>query len=489
MGVWRTNRARGKRRRALVHPQVAASESQPRFWAGSFKTVLALLTLCALMDTLPTRAGAGTPTSLSLADCIRYALQHDPDLQAASAEIAAARARLKQAERGRWGEAEYRQVLGLVPEAKGDILDPPQQNRNAILRNLGPFTQLEVMFHIPLWSFGKLGAALAAAEEALAAQRAEGELRRAEVIANVKRLYYGVLLTEQLVAVLEDMLDHTNKAVATVKERLAVGSTSVTEIDLLKLQTGRAKLAQSIAEVKASASLTRKALARAVGLDLQSELELADRKLEPVTLQLESVESYVQEARRARPEAARLEHGLAAQQAKVEMERAELFPTIFLSAGFQYALAPDRTTQKNPFAAEDFNYARPVSVLGLRWELDFWRKQAKLAEAQADLARLQAQRRGALTGLELEVHKAYGQVVQARDSMAAAAEGRKAGRSLVVATVTNFDLGIGEAEELFKALGIYTEASTDYFRSVHDYNVAIAELSRTVGRELLPLEY
>lgn len=486
MAVWRANSATGNTRSPLVPAQPAAPGSRQ---AARLSLVPATIILCIFLAAPAACTGAEVRAPLSLADCIRSALQHDPDLQAASAEIAAARARLQQAERGRWGEAEYRQILGFVPEATGDILDPPKQNRHAVLRNLGPFTQLEVMLHIPVWSFGKLGAALAAAQEALAAQRAQGDSRRAEVIANVKRLYYGVLLTEQLAAVLDDMLDNMNKAVSKVQERLASGSTTVTEIDLLKLQTGRAKLARGVAEVKASATLTRKALARTIGVDLQSELELADRKLEPVVLQLEPVEFYVQEARWARPEAMQLAHGLAAQAAKVEMERAELFPTVFLSTGFQYALAPHRTPQKNPFAAEDFNYARPVGVLGLHWELDFGRKQAKLAEAEADLARLQAQQRAASTGLELEVHKAYGQVLQARDSMLAAAEGRKAGRSLVVATVSNFDLGIGEAEELFKGLGIYTEASTDYFRSVHDYNVAVAELSRTVGRELLPLEY
>ncbi|GIW45653.1 MAG: RND transporter [Candidatus Binatia bacterium] len=428
-------------------------------------------------------------TPLSLSDCIRSALASDPDLQAASAEIAAAQARLAQAELGRLGEAEYRQILGFVPEAKGDILDPPKQNRNAVFRNLGPFTQLEVMFHFPLWTFGKLRAALDAAQQGLAAQHAAGEVKRAEIVLNVKRLYYGVLLADQLARVLADMRDNMDKAIRKVQERLAKGSTAVTEIDLLKLQAGRAKLARGYAEVDASATLARKALARAIGGDVSSEVELAERRLEPVALELEPVGSYVEEARRSRPEAAQISHGLAAQAAKVEMQRAELFPTLFLSTGFQYALAPNRTTQRNPFAAEDFNYSRPVGVLGIRWELDVWRKQAKVAEAEADLAKLQAQHRSAMTGLELEVHRAYAQVVQTREAVSAATDGRKAGRALLVATVSNFDLGIGEAEELFKGLGTYTEASTDYFRAVHDFNVAVAELSRAVGKELLPLEY
>lgn len=456
---------------------------RPRFRTG---IGWALLSVLFLAHVAPAQE---TENAYDLAACIRAALANDPDLQAAAAEIRAARAQLAEASSGRLGEGEYRQILGFVPEAKGDILDPPKENRQAVLRNLGPFTQLEVMFHFPLWTFGKLQAALEAAQNGLEAQRAQGEQRKAEVVLSVKRLYYGALLADQLAATLDEMLDNMDKAIRKVEERLARGSTSVTEIDLLKLKTGRAKLAKGVAEVRASASFTRAALARAIGVDLRTPLRLVDRKLQPVPVKLASVDAYLEEGLQQRPEVQQLTRGVAAQVAKVELEEAQLFPTFFLSTGFQYAAAPNRTTQRNPFAQEDFNYARPVGVLGVQWELDFARKAAKVEQARAELARLQAQQRAALSGLQLEIRKAYGEVVQAQETMTAAEEGRRAGRSLLVLTVSNFDLGIGEAEELFKGLSAYTEASTDYFRAVHDFNVAVAQLSRAVGRELTLLQY
>jgi len=130
-----------------------------------------------------------------------------------------------------------------------------------------------------------------------------------------------------------------------------------------------------------------------------------------------------------------------------------------------------------------------VGVLGIRWDLNFLTTSAKLAQARADLERLHAQQRDAASGLQLEIRRAYSDVTQARDTIAATEEGRKAGRGLLILTVSNFDLAIGEAEELFKSLGTYTEASTDYFRAVHDYNVAVAALGKAVGAELTDLQY
>jgi outer membrane protein TolC len=424
-----------------------------------------------------------------LAACIKAALQSDPDLKAAAAEVARARAQLDEARAGKWGQAEYTQILGFVPGAKGDILDPPQENRNSLLKGLGPFTRLNLSVNVPLWTFGKLDAALEAAQNGLDAQQAGGAARRADIIMNVKRVYYGVLLTEQLSLVLGDMLDTMEKAVRKTEERLETGTSSVTEIDLLKLKTGRAKFARGVAEVKASAALSRSALARTIGLPVNAHVELEEQRLKPVEASLAPLEQYLADGPPRRPETDQIRTGIAAQAARVELQEAELYPSVFLSTGFQYGWAPGRTRQKNPFAAEDFNYTHPVAALGLHWDLNILGNVAKIDQARADLDKLMAQQRSAESGFQLEIHKAYGEVVEAQETMKSADEGRRAGRSLLVLTVANFDLGIGDAEELFKGLGAYTEASSDYLRAVHDFNVAIGALSRAVGSELAGIEY
>ena len=168
-------------------------------------------------------------------------------------------------------------------------------------------------------------------------------------------------------------------------------------------------------------------------------------------------------------------------------------PTIPRSSwlpGLRYAHAGNREEQTNPFAYDNFNYnIQPVGVVGIHWDLNFFLTTAKVAEARADLDRLAAQRRDAASGLQLEIRRAYSDVMQARETIKVSEDGRKAGRALLILTVSNFELALGEAEELFKALGAYTEASSDYFRAVHDYDVAVAALSKAVGNELTSLAY
>jgi outer membrane protein TolC len=431
---------------------------------------------------------ASEPPEYDLAACIRAALTNSPDLAAAAADLAGARARLGEAKAGRYGQSEYNQVLGFVNEARGNPVFSPD-NKNAVFSGLGPFTRLDLSINIPLWTFGKLDAALKAAQEGLESERARTDSKRAEVILSTKQLYYGLLLARQLSGVLHDMLDTMEKALKKTQERLDSGSSAVTELDLLKLKTGRARFAKGVVEVDASVGLTRSALARVIGVGADGPFDITDRKLLPVEATIDPLDTYLAQGPEQRPEARQIQTGLAAQSAKVDLEEAGYYPSFFLSTGVRWAHANNRTEQKNPFASDDFNFIQPVGVVGIHWDLNFFLTSAKIDEARADLDRLAAQRRDATSGLQLEIRKAYSDVIQARETIKIEEEGRKAGRGLLILTVSNFDLALGEAEELFKALGAYTEASSDYFRAVHDYNVAVAVLSKAAGNELTSLTY
>jgi outer membrane protein len=425
-----------------------------------------------------------------LGECIKSALTAGPDMGAAAADLAGARAKLAQARAARWGEGDYHQVLGFVNAAHGTVNFPdPNTKKNDVFNGLGPFTRIEMELNIPLWTFGKLDGALKAAQEGLESERAGDDAKRAGVVLNTKKLYYGLLLSRQLGLVLEDMLDSMDKAVAKTKERLAAGSTNVTEIDLLKLQAGRARFAAGVLEVNAAAALARSALARAVGLEPTAEFDITDRKLVPVEAPIGPLDSYLTDGPNRRPEMRQLTSGVAAQAAKVDVERAGYYPNLVLTAGVRWAKASNRDEQQNPFAWDEFNFVFPVGFVGVHWDLNFLQTSAKVDQARADLERVTAQRRDANSGLQLEIQRAYGEVVQQRGTIRAGEDGRKAGRALMVLTVSNFDLGFGEAEELFKALGTYAEASSNYLRAVHDYNVAVGALSKAVGFELTNLQY
>lgn len=433
-------------------------------------------------------ATTATPGTYTLSQCIRSALDKNPNLAGAAAELAKARGRLSQARAGKFGESSYTQIFGLVSEARGNPVYSPD-DKTDLFEGLGPFTRLELDISLPLWTFGKLDAALEAAQRGLESEQASGRVKRAAVVVQVQKMYYSAVLTRQLSAVLHDMLDTLDKAIVKTQERLDDGSTTTTEKDLLQLKIGRSRLHKGVLEVDAASPLALAALARAIGLADGEPFAIADQKLVPVKAELEPLDAYLDRGLEQRPEWQQVTSGVAARSAQVELEKAQLYPTFFLSTGVHYAVTDNRDEQTNPFAYDDFNYIRPIGVLGMRWDLNFFSQQAKVDQAKADLDLVRSEQRAAESGLRLDIRRAYSDVLQQKATIESAEQGRKAARGWLILGVSNFDLGIGEAEDLFKALGAYSETSSDYFRAVHDYNLAVAELGKATGSEITDLDY
>jgi outer membrane protein TolC len=453
--------------------------------------VLCSTALIAAACAADIRLAAGSeraPVRYNLAACIETALAVHPDVWEAAWDIEIARMRLEEAKRGGYPDAQYTQLFGIVNRARGNVLSSPDEDTD-FLEGLGPFTRLNLEIRLPIYTFGKLSAGKEAARRGVETEEAKRVGRENQVIFDVKEMYFGFLLSRQISDVLSEISTNLENAIETATERLETGDESIAQRDVLKLRVAYSRLAQEARKVVTGQQLARAGLMRAMGLDPEAPFETADRRLVPADVNLKPLHAYVDELFRNNPQWRRLRAGIEARRARVVMARSEYFPVLFVAGGVEYARAPNRRDQKNPFVKDDFNFLSPGGALGMRWSLNFGTTRLNVETAEAELAKLRVQERAARSGLPLEVRKAYAAVEEARDKMTIAREGRKAGRGLLVTAMSSFTLGVGDAEDLFTGLGLYAESAAGYYESIHDHNMALAELSRSVGVEVTHLSY
>jgi len=81
-------------------------------------------------------------------------------------------------------------------------------------------------------------------------------------------------------------------------------------------------------------------------------------------------------------------------------------------------------------------------------------------------------------GNRLLLHKAYLGVESSKAKVVLGKKNRKITRALLVSEVANYDFGIGDSQELFEALLIYTRVFSGYLDSIYTLNVAVAELEK-----------
>jgi outer membrane protein TolC len=421
---------------------------------------------------------------LTLEQCLERALTSSPDITEAQTEIRIAESQLAQAKAGRLPHANFTSINGIVNGATGNAVNGRTDNSD-----LGPFTRGELEVVQPLYTFGRISSEIIAASRGVDAKRAATQNAREVTIAAVKELYYNLLLSRQAKELLDEVRENFSKALATAEKRLETGEGTITQQDILKLRIGLASVTREVYTLERAMAVARLALLRQIGLPLTDDTDIADTRLEPVTTQLQPLGRYLEQAGIHRADIAQLEAGLAARQARVEAARGAYYPSFFIAGGLRYAVAPNRESQESPFAKDEFNYFNGGAALGLRWQLDVWMTQAKVAERHAELSKVEVQKQNALSGVALDVQRRYLEVQETQQKMEAAQDARRAVRALLATTLANFELGLGEGKEVFENLGLYTRIVSEYYTSVRDYNIAAARLTQATGQEVTTLSY
>ena len=117
----------------------------------------------------------------------------------------------------------------------------------------------------------------------------------------------------------------------------------------------------------------------------------------------------------------------------------------------------------------------------MKWDLNFFQTNAEVQKQRVRYRRMKSRLKELTAGISLRVKEKYHKLLEKKESLDSRFEAKKAGRSLLVLTLTNFRFGIGSGQDLFDALSIFARTTSKYFEAIFDYNMAIAELNGPRG--------
>ena len=465
-------------------------------WQWRYHAWKGPLVLLALMAAaLPRIAAAatgdeddGAVLKLTLIECIKRAIENHPSVQEVKWDVALRESDLQQAKAGTYPTGEFTSVFGAVNDAKGSLAGNRPIHTGGI-DELGPFVRLEGQFVYPLYTWGKITNGINAASKGVEQEYANVKQKKAEAAREVKEFYYTLQYTQEVKSLLGNVRDGFQKAVTAADERIKESKGKISQLDVLNLKIGYAGVAKEVGKLDNGIELTKAALLRVMGLPQTISFIPAEPALTPQPAHIKDLDYYVQQLFKNRPEWHRLLLGIQAKEAELALTRSDYFPAFFLAVPIRYGYAPGRSRQTNPFAYDNFNFGAAGPVLGLRWNFDINGTAAKVARSEAELMKLQTQKKTAENSFPVEVKEAYLNVKETQERVKITEEGRKAGRTLVALSSANFELGIGEPQDIFLGLGNYTRAANDYYEAVRDYNIALAKLSLVVGEEVSDLQY
>jgi outer membrane protein, heavy metal efflux system len=414
----------------------------------------------------------------SLDSLVAIALEANPRIHAAHAQIEAARAQISPA--GTLTDPMLGVGIMNLPVAEPGFDDFMTMKTVSVGQQV-PFP-------------GKLALARRAAEHELRAAEARLEVARLDVAADVRIAYYEVAFLDHASDVVEASQRLVVDAVQSAESRYAVGTGD--QSDVLRARVEASGLAQ---EAVALAESRRAAVARLNALlSRPSDTPLATARIpdriaraavsgdaarirftstalgaRAADSPLPSLVELQALAVRSSPELRAHEAEIAAQAARLELAGRAHYPDFDIS--LQYGQRADRTDMASVMVSVPLPIHRRA------------RQDEGVAEARAELAEMEAGHHAMVDRLNAEVAERHGALERERARLALfVASILPQGRAAVESATVSFRVGRSDFTTLLDSERTLYEYETMMHRALADFAKTLADLDRIVGAEVLP---
>ncbi|MBV8413857.1 MAG: TolC family protein [Verrucomicrobia bacterium] len=387
---------------------------------------------------------------LTLARALALTLEHSPELSAFSWDIRAAEARIIQAR--------------LIPNPEigfeGENLNEVSSKSSNQMQNTLQLSQL-----IELG--GKRKFRVREAQFDRESTRWDYQVKRLEVLKETSTAYIDVLAAQENVQLAEEGLAIAEAAVPAIQKRLEAGKAS--DVEMVRTNTAVASARIELEQAKRELQTARLNLAAQWG-EKEAVFPAVMGNLDQVS-KLPSLESLNAKLHR-NPNVAKWTTEREKREATLNVVRAEAKPDLTFEAG-------PRVIQSHPV---DVTF-----VAGFSIPLPLWnRNQGKIAEAEANVAKVADERAAAETKAYADLNEAYQTLARAAEEVRILRESVLPGAKSALGQITvGYSAGRFGQLDVLDAQKSYNETRTQYVKALADYHKAQAQIDALTA---LPVE-
>lgn len=413
---------------------------------------------------------AQQPLRLSLDECRKMALSHSEELQQADNA-------LRQAELDRQ-IAKTAFLPKFDASAVGAYMLPDMDMLGMEMRMRGTY-MAGVNLTQPIYAGGKIttGNRLARIGEETAAEQLR--MTRMDVLVEADNAYWTYIAVGRKVRMLESY--HAQMDTLHRQTEVALAAGMATENDLLRIDAKRTEIHYQLQKVQNGTDLCRMSLCRIVGADFDTQIEATDTTFvasQPVGLSAETA---------ARPELHLLEKQIAAGKEQIRMARADMLPTVALTANYMYYGniklngMTDAGGTMIPFSQE-FRDGMGMAMLSVQIPIFHWgenRKKVRKAQYELRNAELDLQKNTRL--LNIEVQQAIRNVQDGYELIYTAEKGLQQADENLRVMRNRYAASMAPLTDLLDAQSQWQQAESNLIEAQTQYKIYETEYLRATG--------
>jgi outer membrane protein TolC len=415
--------------------------------------------------------------TLTLRQAVRLAVEQNPEVIAARLEAERADARVREAIGTALPSvsivANYNRNLLLPVFFLPDFRNPQSGQLQAV--RIGSENSFQVQLQATQVLFNRaVLTGLGASQIYAQAARRQYRAVVAQVVAQVKKAFYGALLARELLEAARASLQRVERFAADTRVLASQGL--VAEYDALRAQVQVEQVRTLVAQAELGYSTALRQLKLLLGIPQEQQLEVQGSLEEEFRPQEAlSEQELVRRVHERSWMLQALELQGEVQRSMVQLYRSESYPTLVGFAAYTY--------QGQSATLSNFLTARSAAV-GVQLSLSLFQglqTNARVEQAKLEWQKVQQQRQRLQESLALQALVALQQQRLAQQRIEVARSTiEQAERGYQIAR-TRYDTGLGSQLEVLDADAALRQARSTYAQALHDYLAAQAELEYLTG--------
>jgi outer membrane protein len=269
---------------------------------------------------------------LSLADCYRLAEQNQPDLATAESQVQVAEAHLKERRSPyfphlSFSAAHSQQTYnyggqpGTAPATAAKLFNGESWSNS-------PYYFAGLNFSQNIYDFGLTRGSVQRGRAELAQAQENRDRIHQETLLNVRNGYFAVLAAQALVDVRQKTVQNQSKHLEQIQAFFQVGR--VPKIDVTRQEVQLANAQLDLVQAESDLTVAQAALATAMGLPVKNTFSLVD--VLGAAQPLDSVDSYLSQAKIERPDLRALRETVKAAEADIVVAHSNFKPRLNFSS-------------------------------------------------------------------------------------------------------------------------------------------------------------
>ncbi|MFZ5831618.1 MAG: TolC family protein [Planctomycetota bacterium] len=419
-----------------------------------------------LPETENDQFGGSNPAE-TLHDVWRIAVSVDHQIAAKRFEISASESHRESVHREHWPSVSV-DVSYMGRSAQPEILVRPQHEPTL----LGSFpvaqaegASLRGWLDFPIYSAGRIGQRVAAAEAQAAAARLEGNAYTRSLKLAVAEDFLAVLRAERHLEVAESTVRSLDGHAGDTRRRYEQHQAPLN--NLLAAEVARDNARQRAMRARTSRDAAQATLNRRLGRPLDAALKLAEPT---IALELGSAEELTRRSLR-RPELAKLSAEARALEHEAQSLLKANWPQVSLRGEYAY--------EENVYRAPEGIAAAGV---GVEWGVyDGGQKRAEAAALYQKVESLRCLRREMESAIALQIRRAWLEAEEAARRIRVAEEAIVHADENLRATRERYRSGLGTSSEVLDAESLRSEAHFNWHNARYDAATATLRLQHAAG--------